>query len=150
MSDDWKPVIRQLIYGIEHERDLPSRARRVFEGVSHAPGEALPEPVTLRRALAAALASQTDLAALYVVAGERVAMPHDDAALRAMLAELAALIDSELAQAGERAPRAGYWVPATWDAGEGIALDAGAVLPAHAAGWWRLGTDPAAEARDAG
>lgn len=149
MSEDWRPVIRALIYGIEYERDMPTRAQRVFQGIALAPEDAIATPGVLRAALAGALSSTEDLPTLYEIAGERVALPHSDEDLRVMLAQLAEKLDSELAETGAAAPRAGYWVPATYEDHEGIDLAQGEPLPAHAEGrWWRLASGDAADASD--
>lgn len=144
MSDHWKPIVMGLIYGLEYEKDLPTRAQRMFEGIATAPDEGRDEPEQVRAALEQALSSSVDLPKQYVIAGEVVAQPYSDADVRGVLAELAEKLRLQLVRSGDPAPRAGIWAPATYDDHAGIALAAGDCLPAHDDGsWWRFVPDDA-------
>lgn len=131
MSGNWQPIIRSLLYGIEYERDLPSRAGRMFEVVAMAPEAAVAPPENIVEALDEALASSTDLTTLYQ-------QSYSDRDLRAMFADLSEKLRRELAKAGASAPSAGTWRPSEDDDHPGVALAEGDALPGEPGGWWRL------------
>lgn len=131
MSNEWLRIVASLLYGIEYERDLPGRAARTFEVIAMAPAAAVAPPDDIRKALADALASSTDLSKLYE-------QSFSDRDLRGMLAALSEKLRLELAQSGEPVPEAGTWRPAEDDEHVGVALNAGDALPSHPSGWWRL------------
>lgn len=144
MPDNWKPIVLGLIYGLEYENDLPTRAQRMFEGIAAAPDQARATPEQVRAAIEQALSSPADLPKEYVIAGKVVAQPYSDADVRGVLAELAEKLRLRLAQSGDPAPLAGRWVPATFDEHTGVGLAAGDRLPAHDGGsWWRFVPDAA-------
>ena len=133
MPNDWRPVVRSLMYGIENDRDLPGRAERMFETIAMAPEAAVAPPDAVSGALEDALASDADLASVYPFP-----QPHSDRDLRAMFVALSGKLRAGLAKAGEPAPSQGDWRPTGDDDHPGVALNAGDALPAEPEGWWRL------------
>lgn len=131
MSDSWQPIIRNLMYALEYENDLPTRADRMFEVIAMAPDEGIAAPEAIRKAIDDALASSTDLATLYK-------QPYSDDDLRRMFADLSEKLQQALARSGDLAPQAGTWRPIADDDHAGVTLAAGEVLPEHAGKWWRL------------
>ncbi|HJR74319.1 MAG TPA: hypothetical protein VJ806_11845 [Luteimonas sp.] len=132
MSENWKFVLKALMYQLEYERDLPTRASRMFEMIVRDPAEAFAPPEAIRQAVDDALASATDLSAVYP-------QPYSDADLREVFfAELARKLHEELARSGEPAPQAGTWAPAGDEEQPGVELSAGDLLPGQAGAWWRL------------
>lgn len=133
MPNDWRPVVRSLMYGIERDGDLPGRAERMFETIAMAPEAAVAAPDAVVRALDDALASEADLAAVYPFP-----QPHSDRDLRAMFASLVDKLRAGLAKAGEPAPSQGDWRPTEDYDHPGVALNAGDAVPTEPQGWWRL------------